>query len=264
MIENDMKRNGSGYIDETPVKSGVLTGPQAGEIWGSDMGKEFLILKNHGTFCTVLHLKDARRDGMEMEIQSRCIMYTNPAMVQYMFRSNLAQFIKNVAEEQYFAIMQAVSERLGVTIRVSGSNGHNLEELTTAGNEDLLGECARLECRLEESYKERKVLANHLEAAKEELYQVKEASEKTFVEMTDKIKALEAERDLLKDDLHDSEEMYHLACKTCNEEKAAKESAEATARNIHNAYKQAEEKAATWEKMHNALLDRLFARGEAK
>lgn len=262
MIENDMKRNGSGYIDETPVKSGVLNGPQPGEIWSTTLGKEFFIIKNQGGYCNTLALRDSTNHADNIEVVSCEVRYVNPVMIGYLANREMCQYIKTVPQEKFLEIMEAIGERLGVTIKVSADTAPGPE--ATAGNEDLLGECARLECRIEESYKEREVLANHLEAAKEELYQVKEASEKTFVELTDKIKALEAERDLLKDDLHDSEEMYHLACKTCNEEKAAKESAEATVANIHNAYTQAEEKAAMWEKMYNALLDRLFARGEAK
>lgn len=233
MMEDDMKRNGSGYYDETPVKSGVLTGPQPGEIWEDTNGKLFLILKNQSGYSNVLAMQGNTAHDDNIAINTEMgIFFVNPGMVRFLLGRDKGRYIYTIPLDKHMEIMEAVSDRLGVTIRVSGSNGHNLEELTTAGNEDLLGECARLECRIEE-------------------WEVRS-------------KALEAERDMLKDNLKDSEEMYHLACKTCNEEKAAREAAEATAANIHNAYTQAEEKAAMWEKMYNALLDRLFARGEAK
>lgn len=251
MMENDMKRNGSGYIDETPVKSGVLSGPQPGEIWEDTNGKLFLILKNQSGYSNVLAMQGNTAHDDNIAIHTEMgIFFVNPGMVRFLLARDRDRYVYTIPLEKHLEIMEAVSERLGVTIRVSGANGHNLEELTATGNEDLLGECARLECRLEESYKERKVLANHLEAAKEELYQVKEASEKTFVELTDKIKDLKAQH---KETLDHLEEVHNnLNAETIR------------ADGIYKQYIAECEQRKMCERLYCGLLDRLFARGEAK
>lgn len=232
MIEYDMKRNGSGYYDETPVKAGLFSGPQAGEIWQSTFGKEFLILKNHGGYCTTLALND-NPHPQTIEVVSRTVRHTNPGMVGYSFNNSLKEFIKAIPEEKYMDITQAVGERLGVTIRVSAED--DADEIIREASLDVAAYRAK---------------AEDLEALVEDL--------KT------KCKALEAERDELKTDLECNDGQYHLACNMVKEEKAARETAERVATNMQAAYQQAEEKAAMWEKMYNALLDRLFARGEAK
>lgn len=200
MMEDDIKRNGSGYYDETPVKAGLFNGPQAGEIWETKMGKEYLILKNHGAFCTVLALQD-NENFDAVPVLSRNIKYTSPAMVSYCF--NMAWggdgFIKAMPDDQYLDIMQAVGERLGVTIKVSG---------VVDANQPLQAEWER-------ERQDMIVRQDKLQA---------------------KCKALEAQRDELLDDLEAE----------------------------HNRLKAAEEKAALYEKMYTALLDRIFARGEAK
>lgn len=121
MMEDDMKRNGSGYYDETPVKSGVLTGPQPGEIWESSQGKEALVLKNHGAYCTTLFVRNEAHSDT-IEIISRDVRHVNPSMLGYIFNRDLAIYIKTIPQEQYLDIMQAVGERLGVTIKVSRDN----------------------------------------------------------------------------------------------------------------------------------------------
>lgn len=247
MMEDDMKRNGSGYIDETPVKSGVLTGPQPGEIWEDTNGKLFLILKNQSGYSNVLAMQGNTAHDDNIAINTEMgIFFVNPGMVRFLLGRDKGRYIYTIPLDKHMEIMEAVSDRLGVTIRVSGSNGHNLEELTTAGNEDLLGECARLECRLEESEKQREVLANHLEATKEELYQVKEAHEKLLGDYS----IVRQSRDEMMEDFKNA----HTALQ------AEKHRAD----DAHKAYIAELEKRKMCEAMYRELLNRLFARGEAK
>lgn len=206
MMEDDMKRNGSGYYDETPVKSGVLSGPQAGEIWETRMGKPYLILKSNKTFCTVLALQDEKRDD-NIEVMGRSIMYTNPALVCYCFNTAWCEYIKTVPEEKYLDIMQAVGERLGVTIKVSN-------EADGGSAPNYKGMCEELRHQLEEARREVECVADERHALQEEL-------------------------------------------RECREEMVLR-------RDFREEYEKAEAKATLWEKMYNALLDRLFARGEAK
>lgn len=170
MIEYDMKRNGSGYYDETPVKSGVLTGPQPGEIWETSQGKEALVLKNQGNFCVTLGLNDNQHQDT-IEVVSRTVKHTNPAMLGYMFNNNFAQYVKNVPEETFLFIMEAVGERLGVTIKVSRAEDDSPAALEE--NKRLKSHIENLEVALEAYDGQRKALeekCGELQTANGDLY----------------------------------------------------------------------------------------------
>lgn len=224
MMEDDMKRNGSGYYDETPIKTGLFSsGPQPGEIWETKLGKEYLILKNHGAFCNVLALHDTANYTDPVEVVSRSIKYTNPALMCYCFNTAwpLAGYIKTIPEEQYLDIMQAVGERLGVTIRVSAES--KIEDKVDRKDFD---KAVKDFC--EEERNSRRIIEN-LQAERDEACAAREY-------LISRCDGLERELNMKIDD--------NLLMRDTRE--------------------RAEEKAAMWEKMYNALLDRLFARGEAK
>ena len=124
-----MKYNGSGYYDETPYKAyqNMNTAKQ-GEIWETSLGKEYLILKNHGNFCTVLSLCDTNRNNECIEIHSKAMKYTNPAMVQYVFNTALGEFVKAIPDDQYFDIMWMVAERLELKFTVIDERKNNDSE----------------------------------------------------------------------------------------------------------------------------------------
>lgn len=119
MMETSMKYNGSGYYDETPWKASMQMA-KPGEIWTSNTGKEFLILKNHGTLCSVLHLLDRapRNSTDSIEVACKALRWTNPCMIVYLFNQSLGEYIETVATEQFEGIMQVVADRLGVKIAV--------------------------------------------------------------------------------------------------------------------------------------------------
>lgn len=144
MIDNDIKRNGSGYYDETPVKSGVFAGPQPGEIWETTMGKEFLIIKNQGGYCNTLALRDSTAHADNIEVVSREARYVNPVMIGYLANREMVQFVKAVPEEKYMEIMEAIGERLGVTIKVGKAEADSLP-IQTAQAEEMEAMLAYLE-----------------------------------------------------------------------------------------------------------------------
>lgn len=118
MTDVSIKRNASGYYDETPYKA-VFKGAQPGEIWKTSLGKEYLIVAVHNSnMYTVLGLYDQYKPD-SMEITSRQLMYTNPAMVQYLFGSNLSDFVKALSEEEFDKIIEAVSDALCITVKVN-------------------------------------------------------------------------------------------------------------------------------------------------
>ena len=115
-----MKYNASGNYDSTAY-SAMMNMAKPGEIWTTSQGNEVLILKNHGTLCSMLKLLENQpyHDDDCIEVVSRQLRYTNPCMVAYIFNQGLCEYIKSIPEEQYTQIMQTVADRLNVTIRVN-------------------------------------------------------------------------------------------------------------------------------------------------
>lgn len=127
-----MKYNASGNYDGTAY-SAMMNMAKPGEIWTTSQGNEVLILKNHGTLCSMLKLLENQpyHDDDCIEVVSRQLRYTNPCMVAYIFNQGLCEYIKSIPEEQYTQIMQTVGDRLNVTIRV------NKEEAPVPGLEEM-------------------------------------------------------------------------------------------------------------------------------
>lgn len=148
MLENDIKRNGSGYYDETPIKAGIFTsGPQAGEIWETTEGKEMLVLKNQGNYCNTLCLQTANTHPDQIEIISREKRFANPGKVGYIVNRGFAQYVKSLPKAQYLGIMQAVGDKLGVSIKVSKAET-NKQDANSAGIDKLKAEMEDLEKKL--------------------------------------------------------------------------------------------------------------------
>lgn len=128
MTDVSIKRNASGYYDETPYKA-VFRGAQPGEIWKTSLGKEYLIVAVHNSnMYTVLGLYDQHKPG-SMEITSRQLMYTNQAMVQYLFGSNLSDFVKALSEDEFDKIIDAVSDSLCITVKVNKVEDNTVDDL---------------------------------------------------------------------------------------------------------------------------------------
>lgn len=89
---------------------------QPGDIWGTSNGKEYLIIAKHDDqLYTVLGLLDAHKTGM-VEVKSRQVMYTNPAMVQYLFGNVMSQYIKTLPQAEFETVVEAVQDALCLTM----------------------------------------------------------------------------------------------------------------------------------------------------
>lgn len=125
MLYNEMKRNASGYYDETPYKA-VLGNCEAGDVLESGMNKVYLILKNHGKFSTALALfstiNPATNTTYEVVVDesgNSRRYYTNPAMIQYVFNDIFMNRAGTLEQDDFLGLMETVGENLGVTIKVS-------------------------------------------------------------------------------------------------------------------------------------------------
>lgn len=113
MADYGLKRNGSGYYDETAYKA-FMGMAKAGDIWTANDGKkQVLILKNQGEFCNVLTLIDTYKHSRMMEITSAGTYYTDPGMVKYLFNARLGVFVQRLPADEFAKVMEAVEGALG-------------------------------------------------------------------------------------------------------------------------------------------------------
>ena len=143
-------RNSSGYLDQTAYLG--LSGQNArpGEIWASrrNEDEEFLIIKNHGDFCTTLKLNDESKFNC-MKINSRAAKYTNPAMLGYAFNNSLGEYIKKLPDIEFAAVLKAIEKALSLTVvevfADQDTAAKNDEEV-----EKFASECVALRMELED------------------------------------------------------------------------------------------------------------------
>lgn len=174
MVDFGIKRNGSGYYDETPYKA-VMGMPKAGEVWSTTHDKLFLILKNHGKYCTTLALNETNRDNECLAVTVEYPLYTNPAMLGYTFNSFFCEFIKRIPDEEYMVIMDEVSARLGVTIKRTIIA--EKDETTQADREAWQDAMKQLENECEQLKEERNKIAEVERATRAEMMVYKERAE---------------------------------------------------------------------------------------
>lgn len=116
MANYEMARNGSGYFDETAYHAfrGMA---KSGEIWTyGGRGKEILVLKNLGWFCSGLALLDRQHSPECIPVTSRAIMYTNPGMVQWFKTEELGQYIRTCPQIDFNEVVSAVSKTLAIPL----------------------------------------------------------------------------------------------------------------------------------------------------
>lgn len=128
MADYNIKRNGSCYIDPTAYQA-INDAPKGGEIWRKGTGQEALVLKNHGTMCTVLPLIDQQKPGT-VEVISRQVMYANPCFATFAFNQDLGQYIKRLPDKDYTDIMARFAEAMGVTIKVKKAEQPERDDLS--------------------------------------------------------------------------------------------------------------------------------------
>lgn len=106
-----MKRNASGYYDETAYK-GLMGMAKPGEIWecvgNSGTVSEYLIIKNHERTCSALKLTDSGNDK-SFSVMGR---YSDARMLQYIYNSTLSRRIDVVPEEDFGEICYEIAQAL--------------------------------------------------------------------------------------------------------------------------------------------------------
>lgn len=109
----NMKRNASGYYDETAYK-GMMGIAKPGEVWecvgNSGYASDYLIVKNHEKVCTALKLTNNDNEhSIEM-----FGMYADPRMVQYIFNDTLSQRKGELADTEFQDVLYSIAFAVGV------------------------------------------------------------------------------------------------------------------------------------------------------
>ena len=140
MKDAELKRNASGYYDETCYKA-ITAPPKAGEIWTSQDGrKTWLILQNHGTVCSTLLMGTEEREN-SIKVMARVPMYTEPMMVGYTFTDYVSTFVETVPTENMAEVRMAVGKALDITATAVVPHDHinKLEDDVKALADRLVG-----------------------------------------------------------------------------------------------------------------------------
>lgn len=128
MIDKELLRNGSGYVDPTAYKAllevqkGEPMENRTGELWEVTNNKgyvnECIILADHGKVCTILQLIDEDNGYSDIQVNCRGIKFTDSRKLQYCFDNACTGFIRKLSEQEFEAIMKKVAASLGIKAQV--------------------------------------------------------------------------------------------------------------------------------------------------
>lgn len=121
MEKNEMKRNGSGYYDETPYKA-YQGMHKPGEIWVRNTDqRQVLVLAVHHHFCTVLPLSDHQDAyGDKIPVNGSCTQYAHPGKVMYMYHDLFGMYVRKMAHKDFLSVLDAVGAALAIPRRKEG------------------------------------------------------------------------------------------------------------------------------------------------
>lgn len=129
MKDADLKRNASGYYDETCYK-GIAAPPRPGEIWlHGHMGWLVLIVgkgKEGGVYST-LRLTERKTTGCVV-VTCKTTMYTVPCMLGFALGEDLTQFVTACPAEEFEEVKQGIAKALGLTHTATEADRKKLEE----------------------------------------------------------------------------------------------------------------------------------------
>lgn len=161
MDNRDLKRNASGYYDETPYKA-MTTGPKPGDVWVRQDGANMLVVAVNGYICNTLRMNDTPKDATSFEIKhgSRS-WYVNIPYIGFIRAGDLVSYEFNVGDEQLMNIKGKVGEALDLYDEEeveeedddAVSNSELTDDLVKLKTEygELEGKCEELEIALQQA-----------------------------------------------------------------------------------------------------------------
>lgn len=145
MKNKDIRRNGSGYYDETAFKAISGMKPQPGEIWTHKVSDGLMLVLNrdeHVCVCLKLGEKPAMNKIM---VRGKTMMWTNPIMVGYCFDEVLEAYVKTMPDAEFLEVQKAVKKALGLSHVPDKANGQgHAPEAHTGENSSISDDFEKL------------------------------------------------------------------------------------------------------------------------
>ncbi len=116
MKDADLKRNASGYYDETCYK-GITAPPKPGEIWQNKKGQRVLIINSNAKVASTL-LLTTNTEAAECPIPVTAgdkVLYTDPIMIGYALVRSLDAFVMKAKPEEFHVVRKEIGKALGIT-----------------------------------------------------------------------------------------------------------------------------------------------------
>lgn len=128
MVDKELLRNGSGYVDPTAYKAllevqrGEKMEKKTGEIWEQETNKgymrEVIVLADHNGCCTILQLIEGENPHCDIKVNCRGEKFTDSKKLQYCFDDSLTSFIRKLSDEEFSTILNKVANSLGIKQKV--------------------------------------------------------------------------------------------------------------------------------------------------
>ena len=171
-MDNELLRNGSGYVDLTAYKAlkKIENGGskmKRGEIWeiaGIYENRMVVVVEAHEGFCSVLMLNLDRKKEDDVEIVARGKMYTNPAMISYTFNDRFITFVRRMKDEEFASLMHEVDKCFSMISFVASAEPKEVLE-EDAEKEEMKVYIMKLEAEIKELEAVNKVIEEQKEIA---------------------------------------------------------------------------------------------------
>lgn len=130
---DDLRKNGSGYYDETAYKAikNTMKNPTRG---GSTMNKgeflekdivtvectngaqDFLLLKCHEDYATALLLRDKKYKENNIKVIGRSVMYADAGRPAYVYYDKISGYVKTIKDQEFTDIQASIAKAMGLVI----------------------------------------------------------------------------------------------------------------------------------------------------
>ena len=115
---DDLRKNGSGYYDETAYKAikNTMKNPTGG---GSTMNNgEFFEkdMKCHEDYATALLLREKKYRENNVKIIGRSIMYADAGRPAYVYYDKISGYVKTIKDQEFTDIQASIAKAMGLVI----------------------------------------------------------------------------------------------------------------------------------------------------
>lgn len=161
MDNRDLKRNASGYYDETPYKA-MTTGPKPGDVWVRQDGANMLVIAVNGSICNTLRMNVTPKDANSIEVKHGGVSeWINAPYVGFIRSGELLNYEFHINDDLFLTIKGKVGEALDLYDEEEDeeeddeavSNSELMDDLVKLKIEygELEGKCEELEVVLQQA-----------------------------------------------------------------------------------------------------------------